>query len=214
MNFTSRELSAARLSTGQSPAAYKTDMSNALRSFLAAERGRAARLADELEISRSYMSDLANGKKVASVPLLRRISQATGMSVGDLMGQHGFSEGAAEPYLPGPKDNRLRDLVATLFPGMRHTSFYIATSASAAFGILPGDMLVTESSFQTDLIDRGKLVVSRIADSNGSVVTVIGRVAAPWIIDASGHIAGEIGVTASIAGMIQIVLRTDYPAAF
>jgi transcriptional regulator with XRE-family HTH domain len=214
MNFTIRELYAARLSTAQSPTAYKPAMSDALRSYVAAERGRAARLADALDISRSYMSDLASGKKMASVPLLRRISQATGVSIGDLMGQQGMSEGAAEPYLPGPKDNRLRDLTATLFPGMRHASYYIASSANTAFGILPGDMMVTEASFSTDKIDHGKLVVSRISDDTGSVQTVIGRVAAPWIIDANGHIAGEIGVTASIVGLIHIVLRSDDPAAF
>jgi len=189
-------------------------MSDALKSYLDAERGRGARLADDLGISRSYVSDLANGKKEASAPLLRRIALATGIPVGDLMGaQPGMAEGEATPYIPGPKANRLRDLVGTMFPGMRHPSYFTATHEHLAFGILRGDLLVAEASFNADRVEPSKLVIANLAQEPGDEKTVIARVARPWLVDSSGRVCGELDVSAAILGVIQIVMRSADPAA-
>lgn len=215
MNFADRELSAAGLSTHPSLQAYKRRMSEALRTYLEVERGRATRLADDVGISRSYVSDLANGKKTGSVPLLRRIAQATGIPAADLMGdQPGMSEGEAEPYQPGPKANRLRDVVATLFPGMRHPSYFTATAEHLSFGILAGDLLVTEASFNPEKVDPARLVVASLSDDAGTGKTVIARVARPWLVDSAGRICGEIDASAAILGVIQVVLRSADPAAY
>ncbi len=189
-------------------------MSIALKAYLDAERGRAARLADELGISRSYVSDLAAGKKEPSLQLLRRMADLTGLRIADLSGQmQGMSEGEATPYVPGPRANRMRDMAGMLFPGLRHPSYYIAGVDHLSFAIMNGDLLVTEANFDPDKIEPGKLVVaSLLVDGTGR--TVIGRLAQPWIIDGNGRIAGELPVNAAVLGLIQVVVRSFDPAAF
>jgi transcriptional regulator with XRE-family HTH domain len=215
MNFAVSELSAVRLSTRPDRAVYNRPMSNALKTYFDAERGRAARLADDLEISRSYVSDLAAGKKTASVPLLRRISEKTGLSLQDLMGDNsGFSESDVAPYIAGPKGNRLRDLAVMLFPASRHPSYYIARRDHLAFAITSGDLLVTEAQFDPDKLESGQLVVANLVTDDSEPRTLVARTALPWLVDGSGHIAGEIGRNASVLGIINIVLRSADPAAF
>lgn len=191
-------------------------MSMVLKAYLDAERGRAARLADTLGISRSYISDLAAGKKTASVPLLRQIAEATGLGVDDIIGGAipGMSEGHATAYQPGPRANRLRDMVGMLFPGLRHPSYYIADREQTAFAILAGDLLVTEANFTAERVENGQLVVASAFGEFGSGQTVIAKTARPWIIDAKGQICGEIGINASVLGLVQIVVRSADPAAF
>jgi len=53
------------------------DASEALREFIGGEEGAAARFAQSLEISQSYLSNLLAGRKRASLPLARRIEVAT-----------------------------------------------------------------------------------------------------------------------------------------
>lgn len=214
MKLTVSERSALGLSTGAAPGAYTARMPTALKAYLDAERGRAARLADELGISRSYVSDLASGKKEPSIQLLRRLADATGLEIAQLTGHpQGMSEGEATPYAPGPRANRLRDMAGMLFPGLRHPSYYIAGVELPAFGILNGDLLVTEANFDPERIEPGKLVVASLL-IDGAGRTVIGRLAHPWIIDGSGRIAGEIAVNAAVLGLIQVVVRSSDPAAF
>lgn len=215
MIFAVRELSAQGLSIHRSPTAYNAKMSSALKSYLDAERGRAARLADDLDISRSYVSDLANGKKDGTVLLFRRISQATGIPVADLMGgQPGMAEGDAAPYVPSGKSNQLRDMVGMLAPGTRHPSYFTAKTEHQSFGILPGDLLVLEASFKPEKVDPERLVIADVAQDFGEGKTIIARVAKPWLIDSSGRICGELGVTAAILGIIQIIIRSADPAAY
>lgn len=70
-------------------------MSKALRTYLRAERGRAARIAETVGISQPYLSDIANGKKVPAAEKLVALSQATGIPVDALL-----SEEAATQVVP------------------------------------------------------------------------------------------------------------------
>lgn len=215
MNFALRERSADRLSTIGLPQAYKAKMSQTLKAYFDAERGRQSRLADALAVSRSYLSDVANGKKEGSVDLLRRIAELTGLDMNDLVGrQPGMSEGDATPYQPGPRANRLRDMVAMLFPGVRNVTYYIASTDHPAFGIMNGDLLVLETSFTPDKIEQGKLVLGRASVDDSTSHTVIGRLARPWLIDGNGRISGEIGVDVGLVGLVQVVVRSADPSAF
>ena len=213
--FAMRELSAPGLSTDRSGVAYNGGMSRALKSYLDAERGRASRLADDLGVSRSYISDLANGKKDGSVVLFRRIAQVTGIAVADLMGdQRGMSEGDATPYVPATKSNQMRDMVGMLALGTRHPSYFTAKTEHQSFGILPGDLLIAEASFNAEKIEPERLVIADVAHNFGEGKTIIARIARPWLIDSSGRICGELAITAGILGVIQIVVRSADPAAY
>lgn len=56
-------------------------MSQALHKYLDLRRGRATELADEIGISRSYLSNIASGKKIPAPEKLLLLSQATGIPV-------------------------------------------------------------------------------------------------------------------------------------
>jgi transcriptional regulator with XRE-family HTH domain len=184
-------------------------MTNALKSYLAVERGRAARLADQLGIARSYISDLANGKKIASVGLLQRVASLTGLPLPALLGQDGFAEGAVAPYDPGTRSNRLTDIAASLAPNLRHPSFFVAASANHDFGILQGDFIVIDAKFDAHRIAQGTLVIAQIAGDDGEGRTLTARLAAPWLISNGGTIAGEVGRNAAIVGIVRVVIRAD-----
>jgi DNA-binding transcriptional regulator YdaS (Cro superfamily) len=49
-----------------------------LKSYLSAERGRASKMAQRLGISRSHLSDVANGNRTPSLDLAVRIWNETG----------------------------------------------------------------------------------------------------------------------------------------
>lgn len=215
MNFTIREPFAASLSTGAAGRTYKPGMSQTLKSYFEAERGRQTRLAEALGVSRGYLSDIANGKKEGSVDTLRRIADLTGLDMNDLVGRPpGLAEGQATPYTPGPRTNRMRDMVGMLFPSLRNPSYYIATVDQPAFGILHGDLLVLETSFAPEKIEPGKLIVAQAVGDNAEGQTMVSRLAQPWLIDGTGNISAEVEVTAAIVGLIQIVVRSADPSAF
>ncbi len=215
MNFATGELVTVGLSTGCPPRAYKRHMSQTLKSYFDAERGRQSRLAEDLGVSRSYLSDVANGHKPGSLELLRRIADLTGLDLSDLAGRPpGMAEGDARPYLPGPKANKMRDVAGMLFPGLRNVSYYTATMDQPGFGILSGDLLVLETSFAADRVEPGKLVLARGEGQNSAGQTLVGRLAPPWLIDGNGRISGEVGMTVGLIGLVQVVLRSADPSAF
>jgi transcriptional regulator with XRE-family HTH domain len=182
-------------------------MSNALRKHLDSNRGRAAQLADEIGISRSYLSDLSHGKKTASLAVLQKIAAATAIPISELLGEQGFSEGSVAAYDPGPKANSLRDAIATLLPDIRHPTWYVASGPSRDFGVLAGDMVVLEAMFDPAKVANDALVVAQIVDPIGLATTMLCRFAAPWLIGVGGRIAGKIEVNASIVGIVRLVVR-------
>lgn len=182
-------------------------MQNALKSYMAAERGRQARLAAELDISASYLSDLAAGKKIGSLAVLRRISSSTGIPLGDLTGESAFSEGALTPFDPGPKGNSTAALLGQLYPGISSIAYFSAASDAHEFAIRAGDMLVTEMKFHTSRIPAGSLVVAQLVGDAGEGRTVVGKLADPWLLGAGGQSITRIGDDAAVVAVIRGIVR-------
>lgn len=205
-SFAASENLFASLSTGEPSLGQKTAMSKLLRDYLESERGRATRLADAVGISRSYLSDLSTGKKVASVKVLRDISRETGIALPDLMGQSGLSEGAVSAFDPGQKANEIGSLAATVAPGLRRPTYMICSSANRDAGVMAGDLLIIEQGFDAAKLRDGDLVIGRFQDGDDAV-SVICTVASPWLIGAGSQLLGKIGVEAGVVGQVKGVLR-------
>jgi transcriptional regulator with XRE-family HTH domain len=182
-------------------------MSSALKTYLDAERGRATRLAETLDISRGYLSELAAGKKVAALPVYRRIADETGIPLATLLGATGFAEGAAMPVFVPRGDNRLIDLAHQIAPHLRKPSFLRLATDARDFGLCAGDLIVIDLLAPAGRIPAGTLVVAQIADDRGEATTIVGRLAPPWIMGASGAVIGQQDDTASVMGTVDAVLR-------
>lgn len=120
-------------------------MSKALKTYLDAERGRATKLANDLEMSRAYVSDLANGKKAGSVETMRRIAELTGIDVAELLGAdmpQGLSE-QVTPYIP-PHVARDTTLDAIIAPQVRSRAMVKVNIGAPGFDIRAGDLLVID----------------------------------------------------------------------
>lgn len=154
-------------------------MSSALKLYLSEQRGRARRLAEELDVSESYLSNLSRGRKSGSVEIWRKISEATGIPVAALVGTDetgGFSDDA-EPFTPPPVPQGAT-LDAYLAPGVAHRLTWRSTIAAPSFGILAGDLLVID---MRRAARTGEIVLA--ATLNGDTTdTRIARLAPPWLI--------------------------------
>jgi transcriptional regulator with XRE-family HTH domain len=180
-------------------------MDSALKTYLAAERGRATRLADSLGVSPGYVSDLAAGKKTARLQVYRRIADVTQIPLAELIGVTGFAEGTAQPIL-APVSNRLGDIAGTIAPDARHPEYVRLTTDAPGFALLADDLVIYDAARLPELAP-GTLAVARVATDNDDVVTVIVRLAQPWAMTSSGDIIGRIGDTVSIAGPVRGCLR-------
>lgn len=179
-------------------------MKSALKDYLDEERGRATRLADELNVARSYVSDLANGKKRGSVDILRRISELTGISFALLAGATtGDSlHDEATPFIPPPVPPGAT-LDAYLAPNSQHRLTWRSTVGAPIFGILAGDLLVIDMRRAPQ---SGELVLASIIDNN-EAETRIARYAPPWLITADPREPPIDAAFARIQGPIIAVAR-------
>ncbi|WP_154664577.1 helix-turn-helix domain-containing protein [Gemmobacter nectariphilus] len=191
-------------------------MSQALRDWVSAERGRAARMADELGLSRPYVSNLVNGSKPGSVDVWRRISEYTGIPASELIGGAETDEpepqGFSEPQLtafhpPTGQTAHLRTAVRALFPDAKNPTVLIARGHQPTFGVLDRDLIIYEQKFDHGAIPANGLVIAQILSDAGTARTTIGRLAAPWIIGHDATVRGTDGLDASILGVVLGVLR-------
>jgi transcriptional regulator with XRE-family HTH domain len=180
-------------------------MTHALKTYLAAERGRATRLADSLGVSPGYVSDLASGKKTARLQVYRRIADVTQIPLSDLIGVTGFAEGTAQDII-APVSNRLGDIAAAIAPDARMPEYVRLTSDAPGFALLADDLVIYDAARLPELAP-GTLAVARVATGNHEAITVIVRLAQPWAMTSSGDIIGRIGDTVSIAGPVRGCLR-------
>lgn len=70
-----------------------------------------------------------------------------------------------------------------------------------------GDLIVIDLLAPSGPIPNGALVVAQITDDMGEASTIVGRLAAPWIIGAAGIVRGRNEDTASVMGTVEAVLR-------
>lgn len=186
-------------------------MSEALKKWAAVERGRAAQLAEKLEVSRAHISEIVNGHKVPSSKLLRRIAEATGLPLSDLMGtqeQRGMAEPGVEAFAPAPQQAAsLRQVMRTLFPHARNPEYVRAVGDHAAFGISDGDLVAYSQQFDAAAASPDDLVIVRKTDASGFSHTTIGRLARPWIIGHDARMLGAEGKDAAVIGLVCGILR-------
>lgn len=207
--FTTREFS---LSDDRMDFAMPVEhgMTKALLTYLQAERGRQSSLAEKIGVSRSYLSDVANGKKPGSVSLFRAIADATGLPMAELMGetiQGSFQEPAPPTFnAPSKPGAKTASLIRQLYPALANPGVLSAPYDLLAFGIRAGDTLVIEAKSRNEEARNGDLVLARKVSSTDPP-TVVGSVAKPWIIGKDCQISGHLGEDTAIVGVICGVIR-------
>lgn len=188
-----------------------------LRQWLKEERGRQTRLADQINVNSGYLSEVASGKKVGSLALFRSIAEATGLSFAALasgvepdsaqaLQPQGMNEPPAGQITPTRPSDRMKYALSAVFPQISHLSHYTVDTAHHGFAIAAGDLLVVEAKFETETIDLGQIVLARKIDGT-SAVTILGRVALPWLVDHSGVPSGRLGEDTSVIGILRGVIR-------
>lgn len=191
-------------------------MDNALKHWADQQRGRAAKLADDLGVSRPYISDIVNGKKSGSVEIMRKIADYTGIAAADLIGATtpeaattpGLSEPALVPFSPATGQTAaFRATIRSLYPQARTPGQLIAHGAQPAFGVLHGDLLIFEQQFKPEDLTSDHLVIAQVLSEAGTATTTLGRLARPWIIGHDTTVRGAEGTDASVVGIVLGILR-------
>ncbi len=169
--FTNGECSLAGYRPGSGSRDTGSAMNRALKTYLDSERGRASRLADALNVSRSYVSDLANGKKPGSIDVMRRIAELTGIPAADLLDTAtpgGLSDEATR-YEPAPiKPGNSLD--AYLAPNIRHRATFRVNKSAPWLGIHAGDVLVIDMRNAPRL---GDVVLASVLTGNDAETRVL-----------------------------------------
>jgi len=157
-------------------------MTEALKTYLDEERGRATRLAPQLGISRSYLSELANGKKEGSVDLMRRIADLTGIPAADLLGSaparpEGLHD-EATPWNPPPvrQGDSLDEYLA---PTIQRRQTFVARTGALWLGVLAGDLLVIDMKTAPR---SGQTVLASIPDGDTAETRIL-RYLPPLLLD-------------------------------
>ena len=171
--------------------------------------GSGARLAEAVGINPSSLSNIASGRHNPSYDTLVKIARHTGIALSDLtdVPQRGLAEGTVEPFSPRPEQNDLPDMMARLAPDARHRQVYIARSSAPAFGVMAGDLLVIEPSFDPASIPLNAIVVAQIEDASGQAHTTLCRALPPHLADPTGFSIGRIGANAAVVGVVQATAR-------
>lgn len=174
-------------------------MSDALKNYLGAGRGRATKLANDLGLSRSYVSDLANGKKRGSVETMRRVAEITGIDAANLLGAAMPDElhDQATPYTPAPvaRDTTIDAVIA---PNVRQRQTFIVETPAPALHILTGDVIIID---MRNLGQSGDIVLAAILDGDFRETRILrylpphlvsGDPAEPPIPESAARIQGKI----------------------
>ena len=155
-------------------------MSEPLKTYLDAERGRATKLAAQIGIARSYLSDLASGKKVGSVDVMRRISEATGIDLGEMIGTVRPAElhDEATPWNPPPV-RQGEALDGYLAPNVQRRQTFVVRTGALWLGVLAGDLLVIDVKTPPR---PGQTVLASVTDGNVAETRIL-RYLPPLLLD-------------------------------
>lgn len=138
-------------------------------------------MADALGITESHLSNIAAGRKSASVDLLQRISDHTRIPVGDLIGAPGSPFGLHEDAAPFDRSDTqsVQNLVKALAPECRHALAWTAMIDAPQFSICSGDLLVVDMSVSAP---SGSIALASTPDGDSAVTRIFrraGRVLVP-----------------------------------
>lgn len=154
-------------------------MKLALKEILARKNVRQSELADTIEVSRGFMSDLVSGKKAPSEETLRKIVAALNISPTELYVASGPPQHANRPSGFGEEDVVFVADVPDFTPQAPADSsgslqVFTATRSSLGLGILKGDTLFVDISARAK---RDGIVLATFADEDtGSAKTLVRRV--------------------------------------
>ena len=177
-----------------------------------------AALADKVEVSRGFMSEIISGKKTPSLETLQKIATALGVSPAELYkvsprgmaeaGEAYHSEASASPY--SQVSAKLTGAIHALAPSAKHPQTFRVDKTQLGFALTEGDVLVVDINDQPK---DGDLVITTTTDMDtGEGVTNIRRWLSPWLIpsditDKAVKLSDDGAV--AIMGVIKAVLRAD-----
>ncbi len=150
-----------------------------LRSVLKRRNMRASQLADNMEVSRGYISEVMSGKKFPSPKMLERIATALDASPHELFGSEdiqpailtsAFSE-PASAYVIKAQDAQTERKIAD---SAHHHQIWRAARSHLAFGILKGDELHIDLHHISR--DSGLVLATRVDTETGEGVTLLRRI--------------------------------------
>lgn len=153
-------------------------MSTALKAWFDGKRGRQRDLAVMLDVSESYLSNIANGRREGSVGLMRRIAEATGLPTAELMGASTDElRDDATPFTPRP--TRAGETIdAYLAPASHHRVTWRATRGAPWLGILHGDLLVIDTKRPPA---TGEIVLASVMDGAETQTRIL-RYLPPYLL--------------------------------
>ncbi|XAI95588.1 hypothetical protein [Nostoc phage Nsp-JY21] len=192
-----------------------------LTQYLLAERGRQARLAEDIGVSPSYISDVSKGKKPGTLKLFRSIASATGLPLAELLGEHEYENDDDTPILHGLGEPDATPFVAkqgtpaadamliarTLAPDASHIVLYTAQRDFPGFAILKGDLLIIGTASQSK---NGDVVIANISDgSQHNATTVLRqRFGDQLVRPLSGALQNEERLSVGIFGTLIAAIRS------
>jgi len=193
-----------------------------LSEYLLAERGRQARLAEEIGVSPSYISDVSKGKKPGTLKLFRSIAVATGLPLAELLGEHdyendddtpilnGLGEPDATPFIAkqGMPVSEVMAIARRLAPQASHIVLYTAQRDFPGFSIVKGDLLVIGTPAQSR---KGDIVIANLSDGTAHNATTVlrqrlGDILVPPV---TGGLPNEDRLSAGIFGTLLATLRSS-----
>ncbi|MCW1932637.1 helix-turn-helix domain-containing protein [Pararhodobacter zhoushanensis] len=179
-------------------------MSTILKLYLNAERGRQRRLAEALGVTESHVSNIANGRKQASVDVLRKIAELTGLQSSDLLGA-AEPAGLAEQVVPYTSRSMSQEttLDAYLAPKTRHRAMFMTKTGEPLLGILPGDVLVID---MRNPPRPGNTVLAAVISGDTSETRIL-RYAPPFLLSGDPTEDPISEADARIQGAVVAVAR-------
>lgn len=177
-----------------------------------------AALADRLNISRGYMSELVSGKKTPSVDLLSRIIDELGVEPGEVYGKQvsqtetaintlGFHENSVEPFLI-PNGGKRETLISSICPDIAAVETFVAKIDMPSLAIRKGDMIFTDVKRHPT---SGDTVIATVADQQiGEAHTMAGLWLDPWFVPGNGSqnsVAVDKTGAVVVMGVVMGVVR-------
>lgn len=136
-------------------------------------------LAEQVGVSRGYMSLLVNCQREPSPALLVKLATALEVEVGDLFlspGPRYSFEDEAAPFIASDRDKDVWQ--ALLTPSSPSQLTYVITADAIGFGLLKGDILAVD--LNRVAVDGDIVLATEQVDGGGK--TTVRKFLAPWLV--------------------------------
>lgn len=175
-------------------------------------------LADAMQVNRSFVSDIINGKKNPSLEKLELMIRALDASPSEVIidadfsdipiqPPADFSEGAAQAYTFS-NAHLAQEIMRHVAPGARHPSPFRVMRNEPGFALLVGDIVIVDLNKPAK--DNDIVLVTRVVDA-GSAVTEFRRLITPWLVGGDATTPSErvddatlqIAIIGTLAGVLR-----------